>query len=74
MIHLGATSQDIVCNADLLIMREGLELITAKTAMVIDRLGTFSAGRAGSRPLDSPTQPAQPTTVGRRATTWPRTS
>ena len=71
VIHLGATSQDIVCNADLLIMREGLELITAKTAMVIDRLGTFSARTRGIPTLGfTHYQPAQPTTVGRRATTW----
>jgi adenylosuccinate lyase len=71
IIHLGATSQDIVCNADLLTLREALGLVAAKVAAVIDALGTFAA-----RYRDLPTlgfthyQPAQPVTVGRRACLW----
>lgn len=71
IIHLGATSQDIVCNADLLQMRDSLRLIAAKLARVIDALGTFAIEYR-----DLPTlgfthfQPAQPTTVGKRATLW----
>jgi adenylosuccinate lyase len=71
IIHLGATSQDIVCNADLLLIRDSLQLIAAKLARVIDALGRFAAAQR-----DLPTlgmthyQPAQPTTVGRRAAMW----
>jgi adenylosuccinate lyase len=71
IIHLGATSQDIVCNADLLTLREGLTLIAGKLARVIDALASFAIEYR-----DLPTlgfthfQPAQPTTVGKRATLW----
>ncbi len=71
IIHLGLTSQDVVCNADALIMREALRLIGLRMAQVIDALGTFS-----QQWKDLPTvgythgQPAQPTTVGRRAAGW----
>src|SRR5882757_5686315 len=43
IIHLGATSQYVVDNADLLIMRDGLKLITHRLVNVIDALGTFAA-------------------------------
>ena len=71
IIHLGATSQDVVCNADILVQREALSLIAVKIARVIDRLGTF-ATRYRSLPTLGFThyQPAQPTTVGKRATLW----
>lgn len=71
ILHLGATSQDVVCNADILIQHEALELIAAKIARVIDRLGDF-ATRHRSLPTLGFThyQPAQPTTVGKRATLW----
>ncbi len=71
IIHLGATSQDIVCNGDLIIFREALELIARKLALVIHQLGAF-AERWRSLPTLGFThyQPAQPTTVGRRAVTW----
>ena len=71
IIHLGATSQDVVCNADLLIQHEALGLLNGKIARVIDRLATFASSHR-----DLPTlgythyQPAQPTTVGKRATLW----
>ncbi|MBC22370.1 MAG: adenylosuccinate lyase [Phycisphaerae bacterium] len=71
IIHLGATSQDIVCNGDLMQVREGLQLLELKIARVIHRLGLFAV-----QWRDLPTlgfthyQPAQPTTVGKRATTW----
>src|SRR5688572_7155192 len=71
IIHLGATSQDIVCNADLLQLRESLQLIATKLARVIDALANFAIEYR-----DLPTlgfthfQPAQPTTVGKRATLW----
>ena len=71
ILHLGATSQDVVCNADILIQHEALELVATKVARVIDRLGDF-ATRHRSLPTLGFThyQPAQPTTVGKRATLW----
>ena len=71
IIHLGATSCFVTDNTDLLLLREALELVCAKLAGVIDALGKFAA-----QYRDLPTlgfthlQPAQPTTVGRRACLW----
>ena len=71
IIHLGATSQDIVCNGDLIQIRESMQLIAVKIAKVVDALGNFAIEYR-----DLPTlgfthfQPAQPTTVGKRATLW----
>src|SRR3982751_2815392 len=71
VIHLGATSQYVVDNADLIIMREGLNLLAERLAAAIDALATFAV-----RWKDLPTlgythyQPAQLTTVGKRATLW----
>ena len=71
IIHLGATSQDIVCNGDLLTLRESLTLIAGKMARVIDALGTFAAKHRALPTLGfTHYQPAQPTTVGKRATLW----
>ena len=71
IIHLGATSQFVNCNTELLLIRESLELVGAKLAAVIDGLGTFAA-RYRTLPTLGFThyQPAQPTTVGKRATLW----
>ena len=71
IIHLGATSQDVVCNADLLILDGALELVAQKLAAVIQALASF-ARRHRSLPTLGFThyQPAQPTTVGRRACMW----
>lgn len=71
IIHLGATSQFVVCNTELIQIRDALTLVAQKLANAIDRLGTFAA-----QYRDLPTlafthfQPAQPTTVGKRATLW----
>jgi adenylosuccinate lyase len=71
IIHLGATSQFINCNTELLLIREALGLVAGKLAAVIDRLGRFAQEQR-----DLPTlgfthlQPAQPTTVGKRAALW----
>ncbi|MBX3362508.1 MAG: adenylosuccinate lyase [Phycisphaeraceae bacterium] len=71
IIHLGMTSQDVVCNADVLIVMECIRLIEAKAATVI-----ISLGRAAQQWTNVPTlgfthyQPAQPLTVGRRAVQW----
>ncbi len=71
IIHLGATSQFVNCNTELIVMREAIELIAAKTAGVILSLCDF-AERWKSLPTLGAThyQPAQPVTVGRRAATW----
>src|SRR5256714_6817550 len=69
IIHLGATSQYVVDNADLIIMRDALRLIACGLANAIDALGDFAL-----KWKDQPTlgythfQPAQLTTVGKRAT------
>jgi adenylosuccinate lyase len=71
IIHLGATSQFVVDNADLIIMREAMKLLAARLAAAIDALGSFAL-----KWKDVPTlgythfQPAQLTTVGKRATLW----
>ena len=71
IIHLGATSQYVVDNADLIIMRDALRLVARRLAAAIDALGTFAV-----KWKDLPTlgythfQPAQLTTVGKRATLW----
>ncbi len=71
IIHLGATSCYVGDNADLIIMREALQLIAAKLAVVINQLSGF-AKKHRSLPALGFThfQPAQLTTVGKRATLW----
>ncbi len=71
IIHLGATSCFVTDNADLLILREALKLLAPKLADVVDALGRF-ARKHRARPTLGFThfQPAQPTTVGKRATLW----
>ncbi len=71
IIHLGMTSQDVVCNADLLTLFEAMSLVEAKAARAIDGLGRF-AERHKLLPALGFThfQPAQPLTVGRRAASW----
>jgi len=71
IIHLGATSQDVVCNADLLLLDDALGLVCGKLAGVIDALGRFAQRWRGLPTLGfTHYQPAQPTTVGKRACTW----
>jgi len=71
IIHLGATSQYVVDNADLIIMRDAMKLVASRLANAIDALATFAM-----KWKDLPTlgythfQPAQLTTVGKRATLW----
>ncbi|MFA5424680.1 MAG: adenylosuccinate lyase [Phycisphaerae bacterium] len=71
IIHLGATSCYVGDNADLIIMREAMQIITGKVAAVINLLGKF-AQQYRSMPTLGFThfQPAQLTTVGKRATLW----
>ncbi len=71
IIHLGATSCDITDNADLLLLREALAMVRERLVAVIDRLAHF-AQRHRDLPCLGFThfQPAQPTTVGKRACLW----
>lgn len=71
IIHLGATSQYVNCNTELLLIRDALQLIAGKLAATIDALGTFAANFRELPTLGfTHYQPAQPTTVGKRATLW----
>ena len=71
IIHLGATSCYVGDNTDLIIMTEALKLIRKKLINVISNLADF-AGEHKAQPTLGFThfQPAQPTTVGKRATLW----
>ncbi|MBN2711099.1 MAG: adenylosuccinate lyase [Planctomycetes bacterium] len=71
IIHLGATSCYVTDNGDIVILRNALEIIAAKTAAVVAALGEF-AKKHKKMPCLGLThyQPAQPTTVGKRATLW----
>ncbi len=71
IIHLGATSCYVGDNADLIIIREALELVAAKLAAVINLLGKFAKKHSSLATLGfTHYQPAQLTTVGKRATLW----
>ncbi len=71
IIHLGATSCYVGDNTDIIIMTEGLKLIRNKLITVIRNLSKF-ADEYKALPALAFThfQPAQPTTVGKRATLW----
>ena len=71
IIHLGATSCYVGDNTDIILMREALGLVQKKLVNVIERLSRFAAEWAGQPTLAfTHFQPAQPTTVGKRATLW----
>ena len=71
IIHLGATSCFVDCNSELIIIYDALNIIKTKLVNVMDKLRTFAL-----KYKDMPTlgfthlQPAQLTTVGKRATLW----
>jgi adenylosuccinate lyase len=71
IIHLGATSQFVVDNTDLILMREAMDILAGSLAGVIDALGSL-AKRYRSLPCLGFThyQPAQLTTVGKRSAVW----
>ena len=59
------------CNSDLAIYREALQLVADRLAQVIDALATFAHANRDLACLGyTHFQPAQPTTVGKRATLW----
>jgi adenylosuccinate lyase len=71
IIHLGATSAFIGDNTDLILHREALSLIRARVVRCIEALSTFAREHAELPTLAyTHFQPAQPTTVGKRATLW----
>ncbi len=71
IIHLGATSCYVGDNTDIILMTEGLKLVRKKLINVLAKLSEF-ADRYKELPTLAFThfQPAQPTTVGKRATLW----
>ncbi len=71
IIHLGATSCYVGDNTDIIIMREGLRLVKKKLVNVLNELASFAAAYKNQPTLAfTHFQPAQPTTVGKRATLW----
>ena len=71
IIHLGATSAFVGDNTDLIQMRRGLELVRARLYRVIDLLAAFAKKHRNLPTLGyTHYQPAQLTTVGKRATLW----
>ncbi|KAI8870706.1 adenylosuccinate lyase [Ramicandelaber brevisporus] len=71
IIHLGATSCFVTDNADLIALRDGLDLLLGKLAGVIEALAGFSEKHRALPALGfTHFQPAQLTTVGKRATLW----
>lgn len=71
IIHLGATSQFVVCNTDLLVQKKALELVRSALLQVIKNLGEFCDEHKSLPTLGyTHYQPAQPTTVGKRNTLY----
>lgn len=71
IIHLGATSCYVGDNADIVIMTEALKYIKIKLILLIEKLCDFADKYKGIATLSfTHFQPAQPTTVGKRATLW----
>jgi adenylosuccinate lyase len=71
IIHLGATSCYVTDNTDLLLIRESLRLVRDRLVRVIDRLASFAERTRDLACLGfTHLQPAQPTTMGKRACLW----
>jgi adenylosuccinate lyase len=71
IIHLGATSQYVVCNTDLLVQKKAMELIRGAILQVIQNLAKFCEKHKALPTLGfTHYQPAQPTTVGKRNTLY----
>ena len=71
IIHLGMTSQDVVCNADVSTLSEALYLVQQKVVRVVLSLSAKASDHARVATLGfTHYQPAQPVTVGRRCAQW----
>lgn len=71
ILHLGATSAFITDNTDVLILRQGLELLSKRLVTVLSELASFARLHQGTATLAyTHFQPAQLTTVGKRACLW----
>jgi len=71
IIHLGATSQFVVCNTDLILQKRALKLVRNSLLAAIDNLAQFSLKYKDLATLGfTHYQPAQPTTVGKRNTLY----
>jgi adenylosuccinate lyase len=71
IIHLGATSCYVTDNTDLILFRESMHLVRARLVALIDRLAGFASRHRDLACLAyTHLQPAQPTTVGKRAALW----
>ena len=71
VIHLGATSAFVTDNADVVVMRDGLRMVLGRVLAVLDALEAFAVKWRGTPCLAyTHFQPAQLTTIGKRATLW----
>ena len=71
IIHLGATSCFVTDNTDLMLLRDALEMVRDRLVAVIDSLARFAEEHRDLACLGyTHLQPAQPTTVGKRACLW----
>ena len=71
IIHLGATSCFVDCNSEVMIMRDALDIITRKLVNVMEKLKKFALKYKALPTLGfTHLQPAQLTTVGKRAALW----
>jgi adenylosuccinate lyase len=70
-LHLGATSAYVTDNTDLILHRSGLELVKRRVVACVEALAAFAREHRDVATLAyTHFQPAQPTTVGKRATLW----
>ena len=71
IIHLGATSCFVDCNSELIVMKDGLDILMRKLVNVMDKLKKFALKYKDLPVLGfTHLQPAQLTTLGKRATLW----
>ena len=71
IIHLGATSQFVVCNTDLIVQKKAMQLVRTALLQVIKNLASFCEKHKSLATLGfTHYQPAQPTTVGKRNTLY----